>query len=185
MLYLIIYLKLFRIIFAETKYILPYDVEISSDIDSIINWRYKSDYYYPNLNGKINQIFDKKCREKHLIILDDNIIQVPNSSDHILISSFRPSDNIVKYWKDIVKPLQMRQEPLLCDSPKTRRRPIFDAQGCQVNDKIHLQTFLIVFAYIYIYIYIQIKASPIYACWCPKMSTQILKMALRPFKDRQ
>ena len=68
MLYLIIYLKLFRIIFAETKYILPYDVEISSDIDSIINWRYKSDYYYPNLNGKINQIFDKKCREKPLII---------------------------------------------------------------------------------------------------------------------
>ena len=138
MLYLIIYLKLFCIIFTETKYILSYDVEISSDIDSIINWRYKSDYYYPNLNGKINQIFDKKCREKHLIILDDNIIQVPNSSDHILISSFRPSDNIVKYWKDIVKPLQMRQEPLLCDSPKTRRRPIFDAQGCQVNDKIHL-----------------------------------------------
>ena len=43
----------------------------------------------------------------------------------------------VSWWRDIPSPIQMRQEPMLCESPYKHLRPIFEADGCQLPQYMH------------------------------------------------
>ncbi len=53
------------------------------------------------------------------------------------ISTFPPNQQLAEWWLSIPKPRQMRVEPLLCDHPYTRKRPIFNSSGCQLPGYMH------------------------------------------------
>jgi hypothetical protein len=94
-------------------------------------WKSKRTYYFSSLKEKIDQTFLDECIQ-HVRIIDKHTISVPTDPREIFISTFPPPADLIAFWRNIDRPLQMRQEPQLCESPYKRKKPIFLTDGCQL-----------------------------------------------------
>jgi hypothetical protein len=96
-------------------------------------------YSYSTLLEKVSDSFShSRCvvnhesartqRGKVAGFINGNVLVKSDNVD-VNISSIPPSEDIISMWKKIKRPTQHRVEPLLCELPYTRKRPIFNANG--------------------------------------------------------
>ena len=110
-------------------------------ISNIKDWRGKFSYYFNSMDAKISETFEKSSlcstRNNNIKLLPDYSVEVPTQSNVVNIAPFPPDPAIFRWWQEMAKPQQMRQEPLLCLEPYTKRKPIFEANGCQLPTYMH------------------------------------------------
>ena len=110
-------------------------VSLDSDAERY-PWTQKLIYYYPSVDEKMKDILSPDCSRK-LSILKDGLIQLPSSNATINVASMPVKNEIMEWWKSIQRPNQMRVDPNLCDSVYTKRKPIFNGTGCQLQGYMH------------------------------------------------
>lgn len=104
---------------------------LSKDNSLLYPWKNKNSYYFPNIELKLNEILHGNCINTYKI-LTNNKIELPNDSSYLNIASFPISKSIFDWWLKIPKPIQMRNDPFLCDVVYTKKKPIFNNSGCQL-----------------------------------------------------
>ncbi len=119
----------------------------ATEENAIHEWKGKSLYYFNSMETKIAETFEKSSicttapgrdgKVRIRIQSSPSAVALPTQMDEVNVAAFPPDQSIVKWWKSIQKPVQMRQEPLLCDEPYTKKRPLFDANGCQLPTYMH------------------------------------------------
>eukprot|EP01041_Mallomonas_annulata_P011558 gene11558-24171_t len=92
-------------------------------------WHEKFKYYFPSLEIKMREMLHGRCINTYQQ-LQDGVIRLPESPKNVTVTSFPISEKISDWWKNIDSPRQMRVEPLLCDTPYSKLRPIFNNTGC-------------------------------------------------------
>lgn len=120
---------LFALIHASISYSVDPDVEPYP-------WTQKFKYYYPSVEAKMNEVLSPGCSKK-LTVLKDGLIQLPSSNATINVASMPVTNEIMEWWKKIQKPNQMRVDPNLCDAVYTKKMPIFNNTGCQLQGYLH------------------------------------------------
>lgn len=93
------------------------------------DWNKRNHYYFRSLKSKMDGVLSENCLSA-LNLLEDGVIRLPNSSRTINVASMPVDDQILRWWKNIEQPKQMRVDPNLCDAVMKKRRPIFTNKGC-------------------------------------------------------
>ncbi len=106
-------------------------IEEQEQYPKTVKWKEQRTYYFSSLKEKVHLTFLDECI-RHVRIIDNYRVSLPEGPLDMFISSFPPSEEMVAFWRGIQRPQQMRQEPQLCESPYRRKRPIFLADGCQL-----------------------------------------------------
>ena len=95
-------------------------------------WVERHRYYFTSVSSKMKDVLSGSCLH-NLQVVNDSTIQLPNVNESVYVASFPPSDEIVKWWRNLERPMQMRVDPNLCDAVLTKRIPIFNNTGCQLQ----------------------------------------------------
>jgi hypothetical protein len=95
-------------------------------------WNERNRYYFSSLLTKMTDTLSEGCR-RTLNVLNDGVILLPSSSTILNVASMPPHSEIVKWWRALQKPQQMRVDPNLCDAVLTKKVPIFNNTGCQLR----------------------------------------------------
>lgn len=96
-------------------------------------WNKRENYYFTSIESKIQQIsIQNKCTASFKRQPDKSIL-IPTSEDDIFISEFPVSKDIFNEWKSMDRPKQMRVDPYICDVVYTKKLPIFNNTGCQLQ----------------------------------------------------
>ena len=114
--------------------------DVREGISNIKDWKGKSSYYFDSIRSKIQETFDisSSCsRSGNIKLQPDYSMETSTDPNVINIASFPPDAEMYHWWKNISRPQQMRQEPLLCEEPYTKRKPLFEANGCQLPTYMH------------------------------------------------
>ena len=110
-------------------------------LSNIKDWKGKFLYYFDSIDTKLLETLDKSSscsiRSGNIKLLPDYSVEVPTQPNVINIASYPPDPTMLRWWQEINKPQQMRQEPLLCLEPYTKRKPLFEANGCQLPTYMH------------------------------------------------
>ena len=115
------------------------------DNTTTFTWPSLPDYYFSSVRLKLVEMTslskgDNKCFGATKFLMENTLpdyITTRTSPDFVSISTFPPSPELVSWWYSIPRPRQMRVDPLLCDHPFTRKRPIFNNSGCQLPGYMH------------------------------------------------
>jgi len=100
------------------------------------SWKSKDRYYFPDLETKIKEIAMGSCASQ-FIVKPKGSLSVPLKENTFYISSMNIDDKLINWWRNMSPPMQMRVDPWLCDSPLTKKRPIFQNSGCQLPHYMH------------------------------------------------
>jgi hypothetical protein len=104
-------------------------------VDSLLanyTWKSRENYYFPDLDKKVDQItLGKDCKAR-VLLRKDGIISLPKSVEDIHVSTFPVSKDVFDWWRQIPRPQQMRVDPYICDVVYTKKLPIFKNTGCQL-----------------------------------------------------
>ena len=106
----------------------------SDSIDTVTEhytWNKREAYYFESLQGKMKDTLSSGCISK-VTFLGDGSIVIPSTSTTLNAASMPVKANIMKWWKNIPKPSQMRVDPHLCDAVAAKRLSIFNQTGCQL-----------------------------------------------------
>lgn len=116
-----------------TLFLLFSNVSASAESASeAYHWYERHRYYFSSLETKMKDVLSEGCRKK-LVVLNDGVILPPTSSAVVNVASMPAKGEVVKWWKELRKPQQMRVDPNLCDAVLTKRVPIFNNTGCQLK----------------------------------------------------
>ena len=89
----------------------------SSKVTNIKHWKGKFSYYFDSLPTKLLETLDGtsgcSIRNGNIKVKSDLSTAVPTNPHHINIASFPPDPDMLRWWRGIDRPKQMRQEPLL------------------------------------------------------------------------
>ena len=105
---------------------------LSNILQPNYTWKGRENYYYPNLEKKIEQISILDHCKGSFVIQKENTIKIPTNDSDIFISSFPVTKELYNWWKNIPRPKQMRVDPYICDVVYTKKLPIFKNTGCQL-----------------------------------------------------
>jgi hypothetical protein len=96
-------------------------------------WNRQQTYYYKTLEQKLSVIGHEGCQRLYSILpaVKREIFEA-NNSHMITVTASPVEPSIMKFWKEIPSPKQMRVDPNLCDVVYTKRKPIFNNTGCQL-----------------------------------------------------
>lgn len=95
-------------------------------------WYERIQYYFKSLASRMDGIVSGDCQSA-INHLEDGVIRLPNSSSTLNVASIPVDDQILRWWRNIKQPKQMRVDPNLCDAVMTKKRPIFTNKGCHLN----------------------------------------------------
>ena len=115
------------------------DPDLATIVDSNAKdypWTERQRYYFPTVEDKMKEILSDKCLTK-LTVLPDGVILLPPSNATLNVASMPVKKEIVEWWRSMAKPSQMRVDPNLCDAVLTKRVPIFNNTGCQLQGYMH------------------------------------------------
>lgn len=95
-------------------------------------WKDKTKCYYQVLEKKLNYTLSANC-STNLRIIKDSTIELPSRSDFINVASMPVENNLLKWWKKLKKPMQLRVDPALCTAAvNSRKKSIFNSTSCQL-----------------------------------------------------
>lgn len=95
--------------------------------DQPFSWLRQEDYYFKKLDAKFRLMDIEGSCSNALSIRKK--LEVPPKGE-VYMSSIQVNDSLVQWWHSIPPPKQHRVDPLLCEAPYQRKKPIFDNDGC-------------------------------------------------------
>ncbi len=112
-------------------------IYVNSQLNHEVNYPIKTltSYYFNDIKSKIIDTLPPTCG--HLVKYHKVDSFLDNQSEfnqysHIHIITVPPDPKLIKFWRSIEVPLDMRLDPELCSAPFRRKNPIFKKNGCQV-----------------------------------------------------
>ena len=108
---------------------------IPSFASEAYSWKDKESYYFTDLRLKVHHMTDGMGRcEERVHLREEGSIDVPPSANIFFIRSIPYDLQLFQWWKMIAPPRQHRVDSLLCDAPQSKKRPIFDQDGCLIEN---------------------------------------------------
>jgi hypothetical protein len=105
--------------------------------DANFTWKRVEDYYFPLLDHKMQLILDEGCYNTYKETTM-NTITIPISDSEIFASTFSTVVEELRPWWSKMRPAsQLRVEPALCNSAKSKKKPIFYQNGCNLPHYMH------------------------------------------------
>ena len=103
-----------------------------SSFEESFEWNEKNKYYFPKVEIKMKEMLGRNCLKSYEISSSSSIIGTDSPSDvnNILVIQMPVTTEMISWWKNIKRPIQMRVEPRICNTSSYGRRPFFERKGC-------------------------------------------------------